>query len=74
VIIDVPGRLAPYLAVALQRLARQMVQDGHVPPPGLVALADDLLRDDGVTAARRRELAAARSRSYRARQRARQAS
>jgi hypothetical protein len=74
VIIDVPGPVAPYVAAGIRQLARQLARDGCPVPPDLLALADTLMRDGGVTADQRRRAASARrSARYRARQRERRA-
>jgi len=74
VVIQVPDELAQHIGIALLRYIRAVERDGLVAPPELARLAGELMRDGAVTAARRRELSAARSRRWRQRQRERAAS
>jgi hypothetical protein len=73
-IVDVGDQLRPYLAVAVADLVKQLRRNGQPVPAELAALAAALWpeRDrhaEPDPAASRRQLAAARSRRWRARQR-----
>jgi len=75
VLLQVPDHLAAHVGIALLRYIRAAERDGLTPPRELAGLAGELTRDPQRDAAsRRRALAAARSRRWRARQREARAS
>jgi hypothetical protein len=66
--IMIEDRFGPFIATAIKVLARR---DGWAPRE-LLDLADELLDPQRVASRRKRELSAARSRRWRARQRQKQ--
>lgn len=72
--VEIGPRLRPYMAVAVRDLIRRLEKDAQPVPGELVALLGDLWPEGkrhatAEPAAHRRELAAARTRRWRARQR-----